>query len=183
MLEILIGQIPEAIYFSLFMIFAKNLKSKRILFTALMVAEYLLLKQFINFNIWFQVIYTFMTFVILKVLYKEKAQVTDIFTFAIGSVVLMIISIVSYFIVWKTVNIYYFALALNRILIILFLILTYNKLYKIQNLYKKFWNRNDKIKKKMKSTTFRALNLVIFNIMFYIINICMIFIIRQNGGV
>lgn len=183
MLEILIGQIPEAIYFSLFMIFAKNLKSKRILFTALMVAEYLLLKQFINFNIWFQIIYTFMTFVILKVLYKEKAQVTDIFTFAIGSVVLMIISIVSYFIVWKTVNIYYVALALNRILIILFLILTYNKLYKIQNLYKRFWNRNDKIKKKMKSTTFRALNLVIFNIMFYIINICMIFIIRQNGGV
>ena len=183
MLEILIGQIPEAIYFSLFMIFAKNLKSKRILFTVLMVAEYLLLKQFINFNIWFQIIYTFMTFVILKVLYKEKAQVTDIFTFAIGSVVLMIISIVSYFIVWKTVNIYYVALALNRILIILFLILTYNKLYKIQNLYKRFWNRNDKIKKKMKSTTFRALNLVIFNIMFYIINICMIFIIRQNGGV
>lgn len=183
MLEILIGQIPEAIYFSLFMIFAKNLKSKRILFIILMIAEYLLLKQFINFNIWFQVIYTFMTFVILKVLYKEKAQVTDIFTFAIGSVVLMIISIVSYFIVWKTVNIYYVALALNRILIILFLILTYNKLYKIQNLYKRFWNRNDKIKKKMKSTTFRALNLVIFNIMFYIINICMIFIIRQNGGV
>lgn len=183
MLEILIGQIPEAIYFSLFMIFAKNLKSKRILFTILMITEYLLLKQFINFNIWFQIIYTFMTFVILKVLYKEKAQVTDIFTFAIGSVVLMIISIVSYFIVWKTVNIYYVALVLNRILIILFLILTYNKLYKIQNLYKRFWNRNDKIKKKMKSTTFRALNLVIFNIMFYIINICMIFIIRQNGGV
>lgn len=183
MLEILIGQIPEAIYFSLFMIFAKNLKSKRILFTALMVAEYLLLKQFINFNIWFQVIYTFMTFVILKVLYKEKAQVTDIFTFAIGSVVLMIISIVSYFIVWKTVNIYYVALALNRILIILFLILTYNKLYKIQNLYKRFWNRNDKIKKKMKSTTFRALNLVIFNIMFYIINLCLTFTLFIGSGV
>lgn len=178
MLEMLIGQIPEAIYFSLFMIFAKNLKSKRILFTVLMIAEYLLLKQFINFNIWFQVLYTFMTFVILKVLYKEKAQVTDIFTFAIGSTILMIISIASYFIVWKTVNNYYVAVALNRILIILFLILTHNKLYKIQKLYKIFWNRNDKIKKKMKSTTFRAINLVLFNIMFYIINICMIFIIR-----
>lgn len=32
LLEIFLGQIPEAIYFTLFMIFAKDLKEKRILY-------------------------------------------------------------------------------------------------------------------------------------------------------
>ena len=53
MLELLLGQIPEAIYFALFMIFTKELKSKRFLYVALMIAEYLLLKHFIEFSIWF----------------------------------------------------------------------------------------------------------------------------------
>ena len=41
MLELIIGQIPEAIYFALFMIYAKGLKEKRILFTVLMVNRYI----------------------------------------------------------------------------------------------------------------------------------------------
>ena len=51
LLEIFLGQIPEAIYFALFMIFAKDLKEKRILYILLMVIEYLLLKHFIKYNI------------------------------------------------------------------------------------------------------------------------------------
>ena len=70
MLEVLLGQIPEAIYFALFMIFVKQLKEKSILFIILMIAEYLLLKVFIKYNMWFQILYTFMTFLILKLLYK-----------------------------------------------------------------------------------------------------------------
>ena len=72
---------------------------------------------------------------------------------------------------------------LNRLLLILFLIIFHNKLYKIQKIYKRLWNRNDKNKNKIKSTTFRAINVVIFNIIFYIINLGMLFIIFQNGGV
>ena len=183
MLELLLGQIPEAIYFALFMIFTKELKSKRFLYIVLMIAEYLLLKHFIEFSIWFQIAYTIIQFIILKILYKEKAQITDIFTFTIASIVLMLFCISLYFIVWKTVNNYMVYVILNRICIFLFLIIFRKKLPKIQKLYKKLWNRNDTANKKMKSTTFRALNLVVFNIMFYIINVCMIFIIYQNGGV
>lgn len=90
LLEIFLGQIPEAIYFALFMIFAKDLKEKRILYILLMVIEYLLLKHFIKYNIWFQILYTIMQFVILKVLYKEKSQITDIFTFTIASIILVL---------------------------------------------------------------------------------------------
>lgn len=176
-LEILLGQIPEAIYFSLFMIFAKNLKTKRFLLIILMILEYLLLKQFLSFTIWFQVLYTFLTFVILKILYREKAQITDIFTFAIGSILLMIISLISLFLVYNIIKNVIVVSIINRFLLFIVLFLLNKHLYKIQDLYKKFWNRNDKIKKKMKTVTFRCINLVVFNLIFYIISVGMIYCI------
>lgn len=83
--QLVLGQIPEAVYFALFLIFAKNLKEKRILFIFTMVFEYLLIKYAIHFNTWFQVLYTFLTYLTLKVFYKEKAQITDMCTFTISS--------------------------------------------------------------------------------------------------
>ena len=187
MLELLIGQIPEAIFFSLFMIYAKGLKEKRVLFTILMVIEYLLLKSFIHYNIWFQILYTFMTFIILKILYKEKSQITDIFTFTIASLIMGIVEGTLYFIVWKTINNYIIFVVLVKIIYILFFIFFHKKLHKIQSLYKILWNRkqdtNNKSKIRIKSTTFRCINIVLFNIIFYLINLCMIFMSIQNGGV
>ena len=174
MLELIIGQIPEAIYFALFMIYAKGLKEKRILFTVLMVAEYILLKEFIIYNIWFQILYTFITFLILKVLYKEKAQVTDIFTFTIGSIILIITSIICFILSNQNAMI---ASIINRPILFIFLILFNYKLNKIQKIYKFFWNRNDKLKKKIKTTTFRCINIIIFNISFYVLNIVMLYCI------
>lgn len=183
MLELLLGQIPEAIYFALFMIFTKELKSKRFLYIVLMIAEYLLLKHFIEFSIWFQIAYTIIQFIILKILYKEKAQITDIFTFTIASIILILSCGILYFIVWKTINNYIVYVVLNRMFLMLFLVLFHNKLHKIQDLYKLLWNRNDKKKTKMKSTTFRALNVVVFNVIFYIINLGMIFTLFIGRGV
>ena len=170
--EIFLGQVPEAVYFALFLIFTKSLKEKRILFTILMIIDYLLLKSFIHFDVWFQVSYTIMTYVILKVLYKGKAQITDIFTFGIASFALVVLSIASYFIFLGNDII---AIVINRLLTIGIPILLRNKLSKINNLYKKFWNRHNNDGKVMKSTTFRAINTIVFNLMFVIINACMIY--------
>ena len=184
MAELFLGQIPEAIYFALFMIYAKNLKEKRLLFTFLMIAEYIILKYFIHFNIWFQVLYTAMTFIILKILYKEKAQITDVFTFTIGSVLLMFISIICLTLVYKLTNSVFVTVIVNRISMFVSLFVLHNRLYKIQGLYKKLWNRNDKVEKKMKSATFRCINLLVFNVMFYIINISMVYcILLREWGV
>lgn len=179
MLELLLGQIPEAIFFALFMIYAKNLKEKRVLFILLMIAEYLLLKSFIKYNIWFQISYTFITYLLLKLLYKDKAQITDIFTFTIGSFVVVICSLFSYLIILYTIQNFMISNILHKILLFSFILLFSKKLNKIQKMYKTFWNRNDKIKKKMKSTTFRALNLFLFNILFYIINTILVFFINN----
>lgn len=178
LLQLFLGQIPEAIYFALFMIFAKQLKEKRVLFIILMVAEYLLLVHVLIFNSWFQIIYTFLTFLTLKVLYKEKCQIIDVFTFGIASLILILISILS-FIVCKGNMIA--GSIINRILLIFFFIFLYEKLHYIEVLYKKCWNRNDKNKNKMKSATFRSMNVVIFNIMFYFINLGMVYAIYYNS--
>lgn len=180
MLELFLGQIPEAIFFALFMLYAKNIKEKRVLFVALMITEYLLLKYFIKFSIIFQITYTCMTYLIIKVLYKEKSQITDIFTYTISSIVLLITCVIMSVpsiigLCSQTVCVIF-----NRIAIFVILFIFKNKLYKIQKLYKKIWNRNDKVNKKIKSTTFRAINVIIFNISFYLINICILFAIYYN---
>lgn len=182
LLELALGQIPEAIYFALFMINTKQLKEKRLLYVVLMIIEYLLLTAVIKFNVWMQVLYTVISFIILKFLYKERAQVTDIFTFTIASIVLILISAISFGIISMTIRNKMVAYIIKNVLMLIFIVVTRNKLTRIQKLYRKLWNRNDKVKKKMKTTTFRSLNVIIFNIIFWIINIGMVYAITVRGG-
>ena len=169
-LQLLLGQIPEAIYFALFMIFTKRLDKKQILFTILMIIEYILLFNFTPVTIWSHISYFIITYIILKILYHEKSQITDIFTLGIASMILMIISGICYFTLSTFITNIIIGNAIQKLLLFIFLYFISDKLYKIQNTYKKFWNRNDKIPKPMKSTTFRCINLILFNIMFFIIN-------------
>ena len=181
MLELIIGQIPEAIYFSLFMIYAKGLKDKRILFTVLMVAEYILLTRIFIFNIYFQILYTFMSYMILKLLYKEKAQIIDIFLLGVSILILGLFSVPFLFLTNYIGNIYITCI-ISKIFLFTFLYIIKDKIY---SLYKKvchLWNRNDFERRKIKSLTLRNICMVIFNIMFFIMNIVILFA-EQIGGV
>ena len=172
MLEILLGQIPEALYFATFIILVKQLKEKRISYILLMTVEYIILLQFFKFSVYCQITYTVFTYIILKILYKEKTQITDVFTFGMASIILIIISAITSLIFKHSIVV---TIVISRLLMILFLFLFRNKLPNIQKLYKRLWNRNDKIRKRMKSTTFRVINTVVFNLMFYIINVGMLY--------
>jgi hypothetical protein len=181
MVEIILGRVAEAIYFTLFFIFTKRLNKNRIVFMLLMIFEYLLLYECFPYYVRFQLSYTIMVFVILKILYNKQAQITDIFTFGIASIFLMITSIIfSLPKIFFNLN-FTICVLLNRIFIFSSLFVFRNKLNNIQKLYKKLWNRNNKVKNKIKSTTFRSINLVLFNIMFYVINLCMIYAIHFNS--
>ena len=68
-----------------------------------------------------------------------------------------------------------------KIIMFSFIFIFKNKLINIQNIYKKLWNRNDKMPKKIKTTTFRALNVVFFNILFVIFNLGMLYAIYYNN--
>lgn len=181
--ELLFGQIFEAIYFSIFIILAKNIKEKRFIFISLMICEYVIIFNLFPYSIWSHILFFILYYVLMKILYKDKCQIIDMFILAIASLILMLSCIILYFIVNYTIYSFTAYFILNRLFLIGILLIFKNKLNKIQEIYKVYWNRNDKIKKKIKSATFRSLNLVIFNFMFYIINTCMIYMLIQKGGV
>lgn len=172
-LLILLEKVLEAIYFSIFLIIGKDLKKKRLLFVSIMIFEYLILKSFITYNVAFQFLYTFMTYVILKVLYKEKAQITDIFLFAVASICLIFIGIVSYFIVLLKVEYYFLALIINRILMALFLLIFKKTIREKYVEFYSLWNRHNN-PNKVKSLTLRNMSIITFNLMFWLINLGMI---------
>ena len=174
--KIVIVQVLEAIYFSLFLIIGKDLKNKRFLLTFIMIFEYLLLKSIIKFNVLFQFIYTFLSFINLKVLYKEKAQITDIFLFAFASILLIIISLFTYFTALFTYKNYVISLIVNRILMFSFILIFKNKIRKLYKEFYSLWNRHSK-PNKIKSLTLRNISIIIFNVMFWFINLGMIYFV------
>lgn len=180
-LEILLGQVPEAIYFSLFLIFTKGIKQKRLKFVISAVVEYVLLMFGFPYNVWSRILYFVALYLILKLFYDDKSNITDVFTLGIASIFLMIISFVSYVIVWLGCKDIIVGVILQKLLLFLFLFLVKNKLHLISKMYKKMWNRNDKVKKIMKSATFRCINVIVFNLMFYLLNIGIIISIIVHG--
>ena len=167
------AKFAEPIYFALFLIIGKDLKNKRLLLTCIMIFEYYMLIDIFPFNVWFQFIYTFIVFVDLKFLYKEKAQITDIFLFGASFIILIILSAIIFLIHLYTFKNYYIAIIIR---IILFSFLYFNK-NNIRNLYKKFyshWNRHNN-PKVIKSITLRNISAISFNLMFWIINLGMLY--------
>lgn len=175
MIDLVIGQIPEAVFFSLFIIYAKGIKEKRIIFTILMVIEYVFLKYIahLNYNIWFQILYTFMSYLILKILYKEKAQIVDIFVFMESLFILLILT-VPFLALNNFINNIYICCLLSKISMFVFLFIIRKKIFKINQKYYKLWNRNNAERRKIKSLTLRNISIVAFNILFYITNILII---------
>ena len=181
-LELVLGQIPESIFFALFMIYAKRLKDKKFLFTILITVERIALIKLFPYSLWSRIFFFMMTYLILKILYDEKSQITDVFTMGVASIIILCVSTFYGFVVWKLLNSFIMAVILNDIVLFLILYLIKDKIYGLQSLYKNWWNRNDSIKKPIKSVTFRAVNVIVFIVMFAVINM-LIIIGLMIGGV
>lgn len=171
---VILEKVLEAVYFALFLIYGKKLEKKRLLFMILMVAEYLLLTSFIYYNVMFQLLYIFLSYVILKVLYREKAQITDIFLMAVASIILIAFSAFTFLTAYYTYNNYLISLIINRILIFGFIFIFGNKINNVYKMFYQSWNRHSN-PKKIKSLTLRNISIIIFNLMFVLINFGMIY--------
>lgn len=173
---LLLEKVCEAIYFSLFLIYGKKLKEKRLLFIGIMIFEYVILTSVFQYNIWIQIGYTFLTFINLKVLYKDKAQITDIFLFMAASIILIAISFISGMIQINFKVNHFTLLIFNRIALFLILFLIRNKINVTYKKYYQKWNRHNN-KNQIRSLTLRNISVIIFNLMFYIINIGLTYIL------
>lgn len=164
---ILFGILPEVLMFSLFLIFAKDLKENRILLTLQIFAIYLFLKLILGHTIYFNLIFIFSVYILLKILYKQKAQITDIFLMNFTSILLTALSCLTYFFIPN----YFVSMIVNRLLIVIVILLA--KKY-LRGLFVKFnscWNRNREKPNKIRSLTLRNISIISFNVAIFIIDL------------
>lgn len=96
MLNIILGIIPEAIFFSLFIIFTKkyNHKIKNLVFTILMILGYIILKQLLPKNVYCQIIYILYVPLLMFLLYRNKFHISDIFVMSWASILMTLLQVI-----------------------------------------------------------------------------------------
>lgn len=173
LLSILLGLIPEVLYFTLFLVYTKQLKEKRFkLFFLIAIAYFicLLLRQLV---ILYYIVLIALIYIILKVLYKSKTQVIDIFIISLMCLWITLLGFVSILCFEDNYSNYWVVYAVDRILLFLPFIFKdkFNVLYKK---YCKLWNRNDKEKRPIKSITLRNISLILLNGFVFFMNITIV---------
>lgn len=175
LLTIFVGMLPEIIYFTKFMEYAKNIKEHRIKFFLLMILTYVLCILVSQYKILYYVAFIFISYLAMKLIYKEKAQIIDIFVFSIAFLYVSVSSIICFMFVREDMSNYYLISILNRLTLILPFIFK-NKFHNLYSLYKSLWNRNNKINRPIKSITLRNISLICLNIFIFILNLAIIYI-------
>ena len=177
LVSILLGMIPEVLYFTLFLIYTKDLKEKKIRLCLLIAIAYFLCLMINRFKLVYYIGFLFLIYLILKLLYKKKAQITDIFIISLAFLYVCIISYICFLFVKEDYSNYYLLCVINKIL--LFVPFSFRKKFNIW--YKKYyslWNRNDNVKRPIKSITLRNLSLIGLNIFVFINNIVFLYMLN-----
>lgn len=90
LISIILGLIPEVLYFTLFIIYAKDIKRKRLKLFALLSLGYILLIMLCRFQFLFYLAYIVYSYLILKLLYRS--QIIGLFMFSFSYMYLVIIA-------------------------------------------------------------------------------------------
>lgn len=169
-ISLLLGMLPEVLFFTLFLVYTKDIKDKKIkLFISIMLV-YILCIMINRFKTLYYVVFIFLIYLVLKLLYKKKTQIIDVFVFSLSTIYLSFVGYICSRFINDNYLVYYIMLIINRILLFVPFIFkkTFNKMYKT---YCGLWNRNDKIKRPIKSITLRNISLSVLNIFIFIMNI------------
>lgn len=177
LVSILFGLIPEVLYFTLFITYTKNIKEKRIKLFLLISIAYFLCMICQRFIIIYYVMLMTLIYFSMKILYKNKTQIIDIFVIGISYFWLAILSFVLMKFVNKDFSNYYIVLLIQKILLFIPFIFK-NKFNILYKKYCRLWNRNDKEKRPIKSITLRNLSLILLNSIIFFLNIIIINIIN-----
>lgn len=177
LVSILFGLIPEVLYFTLFITYTKNIKEKRIKLFLLMSVVYVLCIMINQYKTIYYISFIVLVYCILKLLYRQKTQIIDIFVFSISTIYLTLTSYLGFIFFKQDLSNYYMLYIVARIL--LFLPFAFKSKFNIlYQKYCKLWNRNDKEKRPIKSITLRNISLIIVNIVIFFMNIYAISIIK-----
>lgn len=165
LVSILMGLIPEALFFSIFIIGAKGLKKgeNRIALVILFILVFILAGVLFAYNIWLYVILTVLLYLIMKFLI-DSAEFIDLFLLTIPYIIISIVGYICYgieILLPNTSVVDYGMVLINRILLFITLSALYPHLHKWYNSYKKVWNVHKG--NKIKSITVRNISILICN--------------------
>lgn len=177
LMSIILGLLPEVLYFTLFLIYTKNIKEKRLRLGILIAVAYVLCMFIQQYKVIYYILFIALVYLILKLLYKNKAQITDIFILILAQLYLSLASFIMFLFLKQDLSNYYMLYIIGRI--ILFLPFIFKDKFNI--MYKKYyslWNRNDNMKRPIKSITLRNISLIILNIGIFLMNMYLVSIIN-----
>lgn len=138
LISLLLGMIPDVLYFMLFIIYAKNIKEHKLKLFIMLAIGYILLIMICRYQYIFYIAFVLYIYLIIKWLYKS--QINDLFIIILAFMYLTIIGYIFYVLI-HDYTIYYIV---DRILLFLPLIVFKNKIRNVYLSYSKMWNRNDK---------------------------------------
>ena len=129
----ILASIFHSVYYCLFISESKKIKNKKLYFIILTIADYLIVQNIINFKLGVNadLFLLIIFYVNLKLLYKDKARVTDLITFILADTLLGIISIIIYFILGMN----FLSLIVELIVPLIIVILLNNKLNYIDHTF------------------------------------------------
>ena len=174
-LSLILGILPQTLFFEFFVINIKGIKKKRLLLFILLYILCILLNMIVRYNLYLYLLYTPLYYAILKLLYRNKVQIIDVFIIALSFAVMMTISALCSLIYKNNYNLYWIAYIVNNIL--LFATLLFKKHF--QKFYKFYcgnWNRKDG--NKIRSITLRNISLISLNAYIVILSIMLINILK-----
>lgn len=172
-IDCIFGLVPETIYFTLFLIACKNIKEKRKILGVLIGIAYFLCILVSKYKVVYYVGFIALVYLILRILYKEKTQIIDVFVFSVSTIYISVIGMVLAMFVQNNYTNYYILYCINKILLFLPFIF-YKKFNTLYKLYASLWNRDDKVKKPIKSFSLRNTSVIVINIFIFILNIATI---------
>lgn len=173
LLSIVMGLIPEVLFFTLFITYTKNIKEKRIKLFLLISLAYCLCILIQNLQVIYYMLWIVLVYFAMKLLYKKKVQIIDIFVITIAYMWLMVVSMILMNFALKDLSNYVLIYAIGRIILFMPFIFR-NKFNILYKKYCKLWNRNDKEKRPIKSITLRNISLILLNIFIFVMNIVFI---------
>lgn len=163
---IFLGMLPEVLYFTLSIIFVKDIKRDRLKLFSLLAIGYILLIMICRYQLLFYLGYIVYVYIVLKKLYKSK--VIDLFVVSVISAYLTLMSFLSF----KLIDTYMLAYVINRLMLFIPVCLLNYRLNDAYNTYCRLWDIHKG--NSVKSITVRNMSLTFTNILIVVFNICSI---------
>lgn len=167
-MDILLGMLPEILYFTLFLIYIKKIKDKKIKLFLGITIIYIICIMIIRYRLLFYFGFLFLVYGYLKILYKDKVEIIDISVFSFSTLYLTIVSAIPYIFIREN---FWNSYILARILLFTPFIFK-NKFNYMYNKYRKIWNRNKNKQKGIKSISVRNISIIILAILITAISTC-----------